>query len=240
MPRARTARLFVLAGLTCLGVSGLSALAVRRTDAGQGRAIHAACALAPGAPLAAPAAAPLATALAPQEGRLVALTYRAHPGLEALAPPEPMAPRGRWTRSPAGTLVWAPDWLVRCGLLAATLVEVDETEPEADPRIAPGTRGPHPVRRPRVVIMDPGGFSYAAQDGPAPRAGTGLARGLTGFGLWPEDPRDPGDRRDVLWVAFRLAGEAGPLLPAYAHELRHHHTQDWLGEGGDAWTPRQD
>ena len=176
--------------------------------------------------------------LSAREGRLVADHLARHPDLApGSLPLEPMAPRGRWTRSPAGTPVWAPEWLDRSHLLEAALHEVDHTAPEADPRIAPGTRGPDPDRPPRVVIMDPGAFSYAVEGGPGPLRSTGLTRGMIAFAAWP---RPAGPAQDVVWVAWRLEGEPSrPLLPALAHALRLHRTRDGLNEpdGAQPYTP---
>lgn len=210
--RDRVRRGWFLRGLLCAALAGGAALA-------------------PSATRASGASGPA------NEGRLVAHHYAQHAELALPALPlEPMAPRGRWASSPGGTQVWVPEWLDRSGLLYAALTEIDETEPEADARIAPGTKGPDPERRPRVVICDPGAFSYAVEDGRGP-SGSGMTRGLYARGAWPETLSDT---RDVIWVAWRLSQkETQPYLPSYAHELRVHRTADASSDpdGAQPYTP---
>lgn len=113
-------------------------------------------------------------------------------------------PSGRYVTSPRGVRVWAPDWL-RGSMLSEALAEVDDVEPEADSRIATGTRGvPVGVE---VTIMDPGSFS-------TPASASGLARGQT-------------DMASSIVVSWRMQPwETRPLMPALAHEVRHLMSRD--------------
>lgn len=175
----------------------------------------------------APAPAPKPAPQEATEGRLVAAHVDVLGGI-GVYPPEPFAPRGQWRLSPAGVWVWVPDYVERGGFTGPLMAQIDGTEPEADSRLPAGVRGAKPGTR--VIVCDPGGFSYAVQGGPTPSSGTLLARGLTAFGAWQERPELPG--ADVIWVSWRMSQWEGPdrLIPAYAHELRHSHLQDRLGE----------
>lgn len=212
-----------------LGLTGCLALASLASVSHYGCAGHKKPApLLPAAPVA--TSAPTPAAPPPQEateGRLVAAHVDVLGGI-GVYPPEPFAPRGQWRLSPAGAWVWVPDYVERGGFTSALLAQVDGTEPEADSRIPAGTKGAKPGTR--VIVCDPGGFSYAVQDGPSSSSGTLLARGLTAFGAWQERTELPG--ADVIWVSWRMSQWEGPerLIPAYAHELRHSILQDRLGE----------
>jgi hypothetical protein len=122
-------------------------------------------------------------------------------------PSEPGSPAPRRSMTtPEGVLLSYPVWVdMHPTKKAEMLAEIRTVAPEPDTRIDSAYRGVPSGTT--LVILDPGAYY-------APYSPTGLAAGE-----W----RAP----TTLYVAWR-GGEAGKLLPALNHELRHMLTSDPL------------
>lgn len=168
----------------------------------------------------------------PKEGRLItgqiAFIFHGKPEAETKLS-EPFVSRGRWINTPRGFPVWIPVWLEKnMELTTQALDEIDSTQPEPDSRIPTGTQGLDPLNPCRVIIADPGAFSYSFEGQTGFPFDTGLARGLWIKKAWPVLHSDGTiSWEDVIIVAWRVSRyETVPLMPAYDHELRHYYTLD--------------
>lgn len=163
----------------------------------------------------------------PTYGRLVSLTYAAHPELDHSANlSEPQAPEGRWVAQAWGHL-WVPRF-VSPDKQALIELEIATTYARWEPDRGAVWPEAGPAKGTRIIITDPGPFSLAPV---APGDPTLLAWEVYGHLAWL-------DGSDVIWCApsfadlRALAPEGSALrrwLPGLAIGLARQRT-GWLAQ----------